>query len=222
MQPHGPCDTGGDAGSHETALTHAAPHPARAVPQAARVDTGDSTQDAGPRRRRSADRAADDVALAGRTNRVDGAGRKRRAESRTHRDSSCPPGRVRVRPLAARAAAGFLVVLAALLALPLQAEAQTEVWSGTLTVRNSSGVLGCSNGVENNFCSVHLSDDDFTHELDPVSWTRSERRIRCPEWDQRRQGDGRDDSSVRSSGSEPFGWSWMRARRSAPSRASWI
>ena len=33
---------------------------------------------------------------------------------------------------------------------------------------------------------------------------------------------GGDDSSVRSSGSEPFGWSWMRARRSAPSRASWI
>ena len=73
------------------------------------------------------------------------------------------PGRVRVRSRAARAAAAFLVVLAALLVLPLQAQAQTEVWSGTLTVRNNSGVLGCSNGFANNFCSVHLSDDDFTH-----------------------------------------------------------
>ena len=46
---------------------------------------------------------------------------------------------------------------------PLQAQAQTEVWSATLTVRNNSGTLGCSNGFANNFCSVHLSDDDFTH-----------------------------------------------------------
>ena len=61
------------------------------------------------------------------------------------------------------AAAALLLALAALLALPLQAQAQTEVWSGTLTVRNNSGVLGCSNGFANNFCSVHLTDDDFTH-----------------------------------------------------------
>ena len=61
------------------------------------------------------------------------------------------------------AAATLLLALAALLALPLQAQAQTEVWSSTLTVRSSSGVLGCSNGVENNNCSVHLSDDDFRH-----------------------------------------------------------
>ena len=38
------------------------------------------------------------------------------------------------------------------------------VWSGTLTVRNLSGVLGCSNGVSNGFCSVHLSDDAFTYD----------------------------------------------------------
>ena len=51
-----------------------------------------------------------------------------------------------------------------LLALPLQAQAQTEVWSGTLTVRNSSGVLGCTNGFTGNRCIVYLSDDDFTHD----------------------------------------------------------
>ena len=63
-----------------------------------------------------------------------------------------------------RVAAGLLLAFAALLALPLQAQAQTEVWSSTLTVRNNSGVLGCSNFFSNNFCSVHLTDDDFTHD----------------------------------------------------------
>ena len=63
-------------------------------------------------------RAADDVALAERTNRVDGAGRKRRAESRTRRDSSCPPGRPRLGCLAACSlAAAFLAVCAVDLAL---------------------------------------------------------------------------------------------------------
>ena len=73
------------------------------------------------------------------------------------------PARSRVRLLAARGLAALLLAFAALLALPLQAQAQNEVWSGTLTVRNNSGVLGCSNGFANNFCSVHLSDDDFRH-----------------------------------------------------------
>ena len=75
------------------------------------------------------------------------------------------PGRVRVRSRAPRAAAAFLVVLAALLALPLQAQAQTEVWSGTLVVRDlGSSTLGCSNSVDTSFCSSRLSDDDFTHD----------------------------------------------------------
>ena len=65
----------------------------------------------------------------------------------------------------ARPAAGFLVVLTALLALPLQAEAQTEVWSGTLTVRDLGfSLLGCSNGVATSHCSSRLTDDDFTHD----------------------------------------------------------
>ena len=59
-------------------------------------------------------------------------------------------------------------------------------------------------------------------ELDPISWTLSEGRIRCPEWDQARVGDERADSSRRSLGPGPSGWSWMRARRSARSPASWI
>ena len=67
-----------------------------------------------------------------------------------------------------RAAAGLafvpLLVVLTLLAGVAPVEAQTEVWSGTLTVRDSAGVLGCSNGFTNNFCSVHLTDDDFTHD----------------------------------------------------------
>ena len=74
------------------------------------------------------------------------------------------PGRVRVRPLAARAAGVLLAAVAALLALPLEAQAQTEVWSGTLTVRNNSGVLGCSNGFSPNECSARLTEDEFTHD----------------------------------------------------------
>ena len=58
--------------------------------------------------------------------------------------------------------------------------------------------------------------------LDPVSWTSSERWIRWPEWDQSRQGDERDDSSLRSSWSARSGWCWMRGRRSGPWPASSI
>ncbi len=57
---------------------------------------------------------------------------------------------------------------------------------------------------------------------DPVWWTSSERRIRCPEWDHGRWGDAPGDSSLRSSSSAQCGWYWMRARPSAPSRASSI
>ena len=38
------------------------------------------------------------------------------------------------------------------------------VWSGTLTVKASGVVLGCSNGFTNNHCRDQLSDDDFTHD----------------------------------------------------------
>ena len=76
------------------------------------------------------------------------------------------PARSRVRSLAARGlAAAVLVFFAALLALPLQAQAQTEVWSGTLTVRDLGfSLLGCSNSVATSNCSSRLTDDDFTHD----------------------------------------------------------
>ena len=58
---------------------------------------------------------------------------------------------------------GALFLAAALFGgTPVQA--QTEVWSGTLTVRDSAGVLGCTNSFQGNFCTTHLSDDDFTHD----------------------------------------------------------
>ena len=58
-------------------------------------------------------------------------------------------------------------------------------------------------------------------ELDPISWTRSERWIRCPEWQQPHVG-GHAGNSVTSSGLGRSGWCWKRGRRSAPSPASWI
>ena len=38
------------------------------------------------------------------------------------------------------------------------------IWCADLTVRNSAGVLGCSNTYTNNHCSVHLTEDEFTHD----------------------------------------------------------
>ena len=54
--------------------------------------------------------------------------------------------------------------------------------------------------------------------LDPISWTRSERWIRCPEWQQPHVG-GHAGNSVTSSGLGRSGWCWKRGRRSAPSPA---
>jgi len=58
--------------------------------------------------------------------------------------------------------------------------------------------------------------------LDPILWTSSERWIRWPEWDHASRDDGHGGSSPRSSWAARSGWSWMKGRRSAPSRASWI
>ena len=49
--------------------------------------------------------------------------------------------------------------------------------------------------------------------LDPVWWTRSEGRIRCPEWDQAKRGGEHGDGSQTSSWPAPSGSCWMRARR---------
>ena len=87
------------------------------------------------------------------------------------RPSRLPAATSRSRAAARSPAAGLLLtflgalcVLAPVLLLPVAAEAQTTVWSGTLTVRNSVGLLGCSNGYEGNHCSVYLSPDEFTHD----------------------------------------------------------
>ncbi|HYN10109.1 MAG TPA: hypothetical protein VES67_22175, partial [Vicinamibacterales bacterium] len=45
--------------------------------------------------------------------------------------------------------------------------------------------------------------------IDPIPWTSSERRIRCPKWDQANQQDDRDGGSLRSSRRGPYVWSSM-------------
>ena len=62
-----------------------------------------------------------------------------------------------------------LLAATALLALAAPAQAQTEVWSATLTPANfGSGFIGCANETGNSpkLCSTAtvLSDDDFTHD----------------------------------------------------------
>ena len=87
------------------------------------------------------------------------------------------PSRTRLRP-----AALALAALAALaLGAPEQAAAQTTVWSATLTVKSSSGVLGCSNGFTGSHCTANLSDDDFTHDSTDYAittlWVRPSGRL---------------------------------------------
>ena len=60
-----------------------------------------------------------------------------RTEAALKRAEPGRPGRVRVRSLAARAAAGFLAAFAALVALPLQVQAQTTFVSNTGQVADS-------------------------------------------------------------------------------------
>jgi len=55
-------------------------------------------------------------------------------------------------------------------------------------------------------------------ELDPVWWTSSEGRIRCPEWDHTKRDGERVDSSQTSLWPVPSDSCWMRGRRSARSR----
>ena len=67
---------------------------------------------------------------------------------------------------AGRAAAGMLIALAILLILPTAAQAQTEVWSGMLTVQDLSGPYGCEAGSGTEGCgnASVLDDDDFTYD----------------------------------------------------------
>ena len=67
--------------------------------------------------------------------------------------------------VACYAAGVLLAAFAALVALPSQAQAQTEVWSGTLPVRDLGFSLhGCSNSITTSHCSSRLTDDDFEHD----------------------------------------------------------
>ena len=67
--------------------------------------------------------------------------------------------------LIALKAAGTLLALAMLLIPPAAAQAQTDIWSGTLTAKDlTSGILGCSSSVSVPCSSSsNLSDDDFTY-----------------------------------------------------------
>ena len=56
--------------------------------------------------------------------------------------------------------------------------------------------------------------------LDPVSWTSSERGIRCRPWRTRRAGGGGGASRMTTRRGR-YDWSSMRARRSRPRRAIW-
>jgi predicted NodU family carbamoyl transferase len=58
--------------------------------------------------------------------------------------------------------------------------------------------------------------------LDPLSWTSSERWIRCPACRKMPEAGAPAGSSLRSSKKGPSGWFWTKARPSAPSSASWI
>ena len=77
---------------------------------------------------------------------------------------SAKPHRVQLRSLAGRAVCGLLSV-AALLTLPGQVQAQTTIWSSTLTVRAINQiVLGCGDSTSSAKCTTYLSDNDFTYD----------------------------------------------------------
>ena len=65
-----------------------------------------------------------------------------------------------------RAFAVAALASVALIGFSATAQAQTEVWSGTLTVKDLGNLLGCSNAIEGAHCSdtAILTDDDFTYD----------------------------------------------------------
>ena len=65
-----------------------------------------------------------------------------------------------------RAFAFAALASVALIGFSATAQAQTEVWSGTLTVKDLGNLLGCSNAIEGVHCSdtAILTDDDFTYD----------------------------------------------------------
>ena len=76
---------------------------------------------------------------------------------------SAKPRRVRFRSLTALAVCGFLAI-AAILTLPVQAQAQTTIWSSTLTVTNTdTNTPGCNDTYDNSACVDYLGDDSFNY-----------------------------------------------------------
>ena len=76
---------------------------------------------------------------------------------------SARPPRVHLRSLATQALCGFLAIVA-LLTLPMEVQAQTTIWSSTLTVKTlATSSFGC-NLIATNRCSTYLSDNDFTYD----------------------------------------------------------
>ena len=73
------------------------------------------------------------------------------------------PRRAHLRSLATQALCRFLAIVA-LLTLPMQVQAQTTIWSSTLTVKTlATSSFGC-NLIATNRCSTYLSDNDFTYD----------------------------------------------------------
>ena len=134
-----------------SAACYAAPHDGRRP--------GRGQEGAGCQRRfpvitaRSMDCSSEPDGLAAGAGALPGARRRCEAGKRTH-----GPG---------QRACLALLAAAALLALAAPAQAQTEVWSATLTPGDlSSGLLGCTNGVSTGRCSSTslLSEDSFNYD----------------------------------------------------------
>ena len=133
-----------------TCRTDAAPHDGR---RPGRGQEGAGCQRRVPvRTARSLDGASEPGGIAARAGALPGARRRCEAGKRTH-----GPG-----PRACLA----LLAATALLALAAPAQAQTEVWSTTLTPASLLNGLGCFNGVPNAECSNTsvLSEDSFTYD----------------------------------------------------------
>ncbi len=74
------------------------------------------------------------------------------------------PRRAHIRSLAARAGC-WLLTIAALLPLPVQTQAQTTIWSSTLTVKSvGTNLSGCNESTRGAECSTNLSKDGFTYD----------------------------------------------------------
>ena len=89
----------------------------------------------------------------------------RPAPAPTHATASSSPGGVG-RGHGVRAFAVAALASVALMGFGATAQAQTEVWSGTLTVQDLDNILGCSNAIEGARCrdTAILTDDDFTYD----------------------------------------------------------